>query len=735
MSEYIDFTAALENIIVKYNIDEGYPDFRKYLHAKDALEALFCGYTPNDRLAVIAAYSIDAEILQPYVRKNGLQTINMIVGAPSGGANYSELKQIDGQTVIVVSLIGYREISHQLALRGIKHFCLYDYFIEQGLIFSREFYDYRMAFGMNFTNFDCPGEPGSRCTYIELYYNKKKYREAESPFLQTHYLKRAIFDCLNMRDFLYAFKYMEEYIARFPDHADDLSVARREIEVLMDDIRTRLQNKKEKAIVICWIDALAHDNAEKMPFLKSLDKKTLVFDNAYTVMSSTNPTLQTLFRGIIPGEDGNYSWKTITTENSPTIRTLREYGDDFCYCGFERKFETQHLSRVMIHYNDAASTVFWVALEEILNSKGNICVLAHEFLPTHSPHLSPINEGDSIVYSNKQREESILYVDEQLAFYLNLLPERTTKIILSDHGNRAASVLQTGFHTVFKVQQQELAARRHGEIFSLCRFNELIEYLFDPETCPIERIFQDYAVIQNYDLYSKEGIRRYLRQLLNKTTDASQYNLLAYQGVVCEDAYYVRYRNGMERWWLNGKNKTPLSAERLAELRALTRDDFPDLDSDEMFKHARYVRQMFDNYFRRTGDFEQKKRGALQDMFREKCVGRRVAIRPGGLAALWLIYTIGPELASCVQFFIDTDPNCLCSSLLGYSAVLPGDPAIDLVDLVVVPSRFLNRAEFGDYKPTVLFIYDWLEERGIHCDSEFWRYDIVHDDVPVELFM
>jgi len=54
MARHRDFTAALEDIIVKYNIDEAYPDFRKYLRAKNALEALFRGYSLEDRLAFIA---------------------------------------------------------------------------------------------------------------------------------------------------------------------------------------------------------------------------------------------------------------------------------------------------------------------------------------------------------------------------------------------------------------------------------------------------------------------------------------------------------------------------------------------------------------------------------------------------------------------------------------------------------------------------------------------------------
>ena len=158
------------------------------------------------------------------------------------------MERIDGQTVIVVSLIGYREISHELTLRGIKHICLYDYFIEQGLILSREFYDYRIAFGMNYSDWDIPGAPGLRIPYFELYYNKKKYREAEKSFLQAHYLKRAIFDCLNMRDFLYAFKYMEEYISRFPDNADDIIAARHEIEVNL--FKTQLEKTGFEIIYI-----------------------------------------------------------------------------------------------------------------------------------------------------------------------------------------------------------------------------------------------------------------------------------------------------------------------------------------------------------------------------------------------------------------------------------------------------------------------------------------------------
>ena len=90
-----DFTAALENIIVKYNIDEGYPDFRKYLRAKNAIDMLFRGYTPENKLAFVAVHQIDADMLHPYVHKYALLSETLMIGLPSSNPNYSKLERLN----------------------------------------------------------------------------------------------------------------------------------------------------------------------------------------------------------------------------------------------------------------------------------------------------------------------------------------------------------------------------------------------------------------------------------------------------------------------------------------------------------------------------------------------------------------------------------------------------------------------------------------------------------------
>lgn len=129
-----------------------------------------------------------------------------------------------------------------------------------------------------------------------------------------------------------------------------------EIEALLDNIKGTLAGKRQRHIIIYWLDALDYAEGAKLEYLRQQRENSLYFYNAFTVTFGTNPTCKTIFCGTRQVDDLGYRIRYfsdipqidevehIGVDNSPLLRDIIAQDYDFSVLGsylsksFDKKY-------------------------------------------------------------------------------------------------------------------------------------------------------------------------------------------------------------------------------------------------------------------------------------------------------------------------------------------------------------------------------------------------------------
>jgi hypothetical protein len=626
--------------------------------------------------------------------------------------------------IVIVSYYGYKKIMHEFSINGIKSISMYEYFIENGLLLEHNYYDFIMSkyatvserTAKNTSSFNFKYFSG----YYEIYCEKKIQYLSKNNVLKEFYLKRIIFMCLYIKDFVYAKKYIDEYVLEKYSCSDELMAAWTEIEELLMRIKNALLNKNAKDAIMFWVDGINNKEAKKIPFLNNLEKNSVSFEKAYTAAPWTSQVLKAIMCGKYSVDDKSYLIENISSENSPFLRVLEKNGINFICCSFLKSyFDKHYASKENIDKCTATSMCFWSAISEILRHKKPTFILAHELANTHYPWISISNERERLDHNNSaQKEESLLYAGEQLEFYSSLLPENMIKIFMSDHSTGKYRHYYY-FNVLLKLQGTGLKAKKVEKIFSYIKFHKLIEWLYNPSSILFEKLFSDYAEVQDVDYYNRRSMNLKLQHGIHE--------MFGIRAIITDNETYVIKNDGVELFYNNKFGKDAISLERLNKLRTMAGNYHIDPWSDKKFKNSQYVWMLKDNYFKRCGEFEQRKKQTIRTLF-EKLKGKSVAVRTGELSTLYMLLLLHPDLNGVVKYVIDEDKSCMAGLFGGIKIISPEDIDNHNIDVIVIPSfgnackNFKN--ELKAYKEKIVCLYEYLAENDVKCTINFFRYEI-----------
>jgi hypothetical protein len=731
-----DICSALDDIIVNNLLDKYHPRFRDFLQAKKHLVNLFNEYSSNERILLVATNIRDIEAVVDCVDKSkdiNSFIINMLDADVRNSDIFDKIPSAD--VLIIVSYNAYREISHNLSVRNIRHLCLYDYFALNGLVFSYNFYSFTLQ---DFWERIVDEDPDwFRITniYREIYYDKKMYKESNHHELKEIYLTKIIFNCLIARDILSAMKYIDEYLSSGYRHSNALCKAKKEIDELLGNIREALANRRKKDIIIVWIDEAGFERLNLLPKLKNLHENTITFENAFTFTPYTKPTLKTILCGKRTIEDKTYEMATINRKNSVVIDILESHNYSFAYCGHLKCFDKQYISSRSLNVASAMTEVLWQTIESLLNSERSKCIVSHEMLTTHNPYLSAEIEGDTLALPHFnhsandldiQIRESYKYADESFSFFSELFPDDATVIYMSDHGHCAYN----NFRVILKLVNVNFNSCTREELFSLIDFPQLLKYCLDGYVGNF--VQHDFVTVQDVHFYNEFYLQKLLEDLRKKPlTPFSPYEYAAYQGVVTLDEAYLKFYNGFEMYYKIRDFDKPITAERLSFLRKHCSDEFPDLFAENKFCVAKYLEKTRENYLLRMGEFESTKKRAILNLF-NSFNNSSVALRTGGEAAYMLYLTLFPQCYEKIAYAIDINPNCMLRKL-GVKIVSPiecSGQALGL-DVIVDVSKYSVIDQNNElYNSKIIKLYEYLQEQGVFCRTEFYKFEIEPIDVP-----
>jgi hypothetical protein len=204
--------------------------------------------------------------------------------------------------------------------------------------------------------------------------------------------------------------------------------------------------------------------------------------------------------------------------------------------------------------------------------------ILHLFYETHDPHVcgwhskQPVhhlfyeylghpNPGISVADYKRQFLEALAYLDAQLEFYFDLLPQRMVKVIFSDHGQAAEQILQQAedvgallswhddrIHVVLMVQAPGVTGFTHEPLFSMLDLGQMVLGAVAGNLAIGER---DYVPIQFDPIYNKT-----IRAIF-ASVGAEKY-ACAFKALRGPRDKYVLYDSGREEYYLLPDEKTNL---------------------------------------------------------------------------------------------------------------------------------------------------------------------------------
>jgi len=718
-----DIDDEMNELMMRFHIDRHNPAFQRCLQANRIfLQNYEKLQVATDEVVLVSERSENVAFFSETLKRTPIHLQITIA------ESVSQIKEITKDTAIyLVCSFDYRgELTARLADAGRRVIDLYDCFEDAGLIFEQ---DYFKVFPGGYYK-DNENIPSNDYLKFDLnavfFWHRRRYEVAEGR-LKKVLLEKMIFDCAFARDFVTLVECIEQYQQEYQETSIEYVKFLKEVQGLLDRIRTELGTRQQEHCIVYWLDQLEHENEADMPFLKQMDEQTLNFERMYTVTPYTQPTIKVLFSKNRVIEEESFKQKTVGMENSSFFNGLQERGYQFKYYGsFSDYFEEPFSDRknIVTRYTPV-SNIFWNALRDlVLCSHEEKCFFVlHEFMQTHNPCFSFGMRGKTygcILEKGvqnadaAQRKESGAYVDRLLKLYFELFPKNFYQIFMSDHGYNMVE----RFHVIFKIFQKNISPRKVSSILSYYDFDKVIYSVLDRQGVDVESLSTGSAFVEDLDIYNKEYI---IKQIKAKKL---WHDMSSYKGIITERDMLLCYRSGFERYHLlNGEEQSTEEPEkRKQELRKHLDLCWVDIENEEQFKYSRIVAKvLFEKYYR-PNKIREVIQCTLQQLFQKG----RVAIRGGGYHTLRLLNCLSEEDRKKIYCIIDKNKNCDIAPDI--PVITPEELAECAVDAVLLSSwvhRETYKAEMEQLcthrEIEIVDLYDRFEEAGIVCEDEFFR--------------
>lgn len=569
------------------------PNFGFSLNIKNEIEkciwSIFSSFKETDKI-IIRGGGFHTEKLLKVIRKKYSKNILNIVSIIDDDMRGEEIDGIPiisklqeeniKYDIVIISSFSYaKEMCYDYDESKVKIWNLYDEFNKQGYNLTAPFYYYIEG------NYEIP-------LYYKNIYKLDKTKEN---------LEMLIDSLLVLKDFKTSFYYIEEYINSGFDLYGIYEELKQSLFKMFNIIKKTLEYRKRQDIIMFWIDAVPYEKLSWLPFVYSKKDHTCFFKNAYTTTPYTHPTMHALFQGALRLENYSITQEEIDETNSEVIQDIQEANYSFFYAGYagnkhiSAKYRGENSSiEVNMIRMVSACKVYWEVMCCLLNSKNPVYCIAHSVAETHEPYMSLFLENNrsyktSEVLEQKQNKKSYSYLNEQLEFYSNLLPDDMIKIYMSDHGNLLKldtwQFREQRIHPFFLVEGKNIQANIINDIFSYINFKYIIKYILYEDERYLKKAISEYSVIEDVDRYSL----KYINSLLHS---GNIEHGMAYRGVVTNSDKYIRLANGKEFYFIlpdESKNLIDYSrfSDRIAELSKIAGDYFLDLDDYPEFEHSK----------------------------------------------------------------------------------------------------------------------------------------------------
>ncbi len=728
----LDINKRLNEIIFTYGLDSDYPNYHKRVMAEDYIRKLMLRCKMENKKVLCLATKKEDITYFSFLAKHIGGNIDFI---------FLDKKALYGEDLDNISLKEYDEVyAISLQYAYIVHRCqrkggamcrsIYLDMKRQGLIFERECYRICNPFYEDFIGGD------SRNRYIEglqiEHFSLKQYLDFEcSTEERFFYLRNIYFLSLCMKDFLNASKYISQIMELdiVDKRKEEYVKSWQEIQDLLKQIKEVLKRRKQKDIIMNWIDDVGYEENGNMPFLNKCRQSGINFTNAFTAMPFTHETYKTIFKGTLPLSD-YFDEEKIS--DSKLIKGIEKYGYQFkINSGYMDWFEAAYESGVWYNQGTSCSEILWGGLLCLMNMEEPAFILGHLLPEGHNPHFySDMVSNDFEGVKNRiyaAREQ----MDKQLEYYADFLSDESITIYMSDHGFDSTPLAKG--HTNLIVTGKNMAHKDIEGMFSYTKFSDMILQLVQSGEIHEDELTDDYVRLEYMDLYSG----RLIYDVISKKQELRLFPHLGYQGIVTKEYIYVKYSIGKEV--LFRRDNIVMTAVDYFTLEDEIEEedllpyfrnkiiDTTKIYEDKRFQYSKYLRKVFQNYEKER----PRKIDMINELFRS-FEDHSVALRMGGLHTIGIWRMLTEENRKKINCIIDRNQDCIAGAL-GYPVVTSmNDVDFDNVK-VCIPSSYVFRKELSkemkDCPVDAIDLYDYMKEHGLNFTAEIYRCDIAPDEV------
>lgn len=730
----MDINLLLNQLIFQYNIDKHMPKYRLYVKAKDIAKDVVKELSEKyNKIILVGSKNTDIKWFKSSICRD--EVIEFCINTKEK-VEIPEEYLNDGNCFINVSFYEREWVKDYFGEKQVLVYDLYDVFEKNGLFFLDNFYD---VYQCEYYDYNT-GRPSHDMFDFDINYiffrHRGEYEKEKNNESKRKKLEVLIFDLVYAKDFLllkeYIGIYKEQYDLQYSKEYIDFY---HEVEKLLQDIKMKLQSRKQKDCIMLWLDALGYERAGTMKFFNDIQEESISFEKIFTVSPYTSATFKTLFAKSRIVEEEAYKITRVNKSNSKLIRDLEMRNYEFRYYGCLEVAEELDL----LHYHVRFSTMtelYWDALGDILLSEQQCFCMLHELFHTHNPFVSMELQGEDYFFKNnsdiwqerdikvrnRQEKDSKEYVDKQLKFWSELLPEHMYKIYMSDHGLE----FMKNFHVFMKIQQKDIIPIQCKKVVSYYDFDKIILQVLDEHCVREDDLSKGCAIIQDVPVYNKDDISIFLNR-----KDFSADGMSGFQGIVTENDMFIRYNDGVEYYQKFVNDEEMVSDQRLEQLRNMISKKEINIEIEEKFQYSRIVWNAYRKCKERTKETEENKLKIIKNIFSNIPSDGVLAIRGGGMHTIRLLMLLEEELRRKVRYIVDADSGCFAGKM-GIKVISQEEMKDYHIDFLLLSSYQYKDvwkeelSSFSDIK--IIDMYDIFEENGIYCNREFYHLTYEKED-------
>lgn len=380
--------------------------------------------------------------------------------------------------------------------------------------------------------------------YTELYDIRAAYENAgaeEKPAL----LRKLIASYLHIKDFYYAFYFIEEYADNRYKAYEELLAFQKEMQELLLEV-SKINEKRTEDINIHFIDALraidVFKEKDSYHVLSGFMKESLVFTNMYSTAPTTYESMYSVTTGRLPYTENVYENRFIfQPEEFDIMKNAMEKGYRInLYSSAEWRIIHEN---PQVHYTDQIHMTDKLWKMACDNAVSDVPCFNYLYYPweLHFPllcgyhHKPPVAMGfkdvgivDMSDFIEEQHLDCLAYVSQEMEFYKKIIPDNGYTVLFSDHSQIVYDSEKCvpfycyynnpdrSTHCIMAVKGPGIMHEEEKNLHSMLEFNTIMkEFLWgEKKNLPHNEVvqFQYYSVHnkQFRDVAEKRGFTDYI---------------------------------------------------------------------------------------------------------------------------------------------------------------------------------------------------------------------------------